>query len=80
MFEEEIPEYGLLSKTDIYDASFVKHPEEWNELEVLSGGDFWNSGNQSNQSEIFTRFHPIVTARIVDIYEEWHTNLYRYLS
>lgn len=77
MFEEEIAEYGLLSKTDIYDASFVKHHESWNKLEELSGGDFWSSGNEL---EIFRRFHPIVTARIVDIYEEWHTNLYRYLS
>ena len=80
MFEEEIPEYGLLSKTDIYDASFVKHPEEWNKLEELSGGDFWNSGNESNRSTIFTEFHHIVTGRIVHIYEEWHTNLYRDLS
>ena len=72
LIEDELLEYKL-KKQDVYDASFIRCPGDWEELSALKGyDDFWG---EVKDKELFEKFVKAAIHRTIDIYRYWYDTL-----
>lgn len=73
LIEDKLLEYELGKQQDVYDASFIRCPGDWEELSALEGRDDFLG--KVKDKELFEKFVKAAIHRTIDIYRDWYDTL-----